>query len=157
MQLLIDDLKQSNDGKLEARNMGAEYCSETDTEGDDRSIARNSPLTSTPNACEIESNHDKELNDDVPLITIIHGSKQLPKLTTTLLEKPNNMRKCKELSTMSPARSSGTVVGRKRVRVVLSDDEDDGAEADIDCCKGSLQKCSVEGIGTSGGGACKFD
>lgn len=51
-------------------------------------------------------------------------------------------------------RSSGKVVGRKRVRIVLADDED-GAQSDLECSKGSLQNRPVEGIGTSGGSSCK--
>lgn len=148
-------MKQSNDGKPEAQKTGADCCSETDTEGEDCSIACNSPLNSISNACEMESNYVEEINDDIPLISFLDGCKRSSKLESTILPVMSNAPgKSKVVSPTSPARSSGTVVGRKRVRLVLSDDEDDDGQTDLGGSKGSIEKCPVEGIGTSGGNGC---
>ncbi|OWM91426.1 hypothetical protein CDL15_Pgr017344 [Punica granatum] len=147
LQLLIDKLKQSDDENLEAHNMGAECCSETDTEGDNRPTACSSPLTSTSSARETELNYVEELTDDTPLVSFLRRNNRPLKLKTTLPGEPNTLERSNAVSP-SPARSSGTIVGRKRVHLVLSDDEDD-AQADTEC--GSLQKCSAEAVGTSGG------
>ncbi|PKI45235.1 hypothetical protein CRG98_034362, partial [Punica granatum] len=150
LQLLIDKLKQSDDENLEAHNMGAECCSETDTEGDNRPTACSSPLTSTSSARETELNYVEELTDDTPLVSFLRRNNRPLKLKTTLPGEPNTLERSNAVSP-SPARSSGTIVGRKRVHLVLSDDEDD-AQADTEC--GSLQKCSAEAVGTSGGSGC---
>lgn len=80
LQLLIDKLKQSNNGKLEAQNTRAECCSETYTEGEDWPTECNSLPKSISDTCETESNHAEELNDDIPSIPFLHGSKRSLKL-----------------------------------------------------------------------------
>lgn len=68
--------------------------------------------------------------------------------------KSNAPVKSKVVSPRNPVRSSGKIVGRKRVPIVLSDDED-AAQTDLECSKGSLKKCPIEGIGISVGNGCK--
>ncbi|KAK4775290.1 hypothetical protein SAY86_010225 [Trapa natans] len=157
LQLLIDELKQSNDGKLEAQKTGAECCSETDTEGENCSIACSSPLKSILNAYETQSNPIEEINDDIPLITIFNECKQSSKLESIIVpEKSNALSHSKLVSPKIQEGSSGTVVGRKRIRLVLSDDEDNEAQTDVGCSRRDIENYGGEGIDTSGGSVlCK--
>ncbi|PRQ49276.1 putative 43kDa postsynaptic protein [Rosa chinensis] len=113
LQLEIDKLEQNNEG-LETEITAEDRCSESSTEGS------GDFSDNMPNACcpeEIRNsqssksqslNQKEELNDDVPLISLIRSTKVSSKMKSAHLE--NN-----ELG----------VVGRKRIRLVLSDDEDE--------------------------------
>ncbi|KAG6721658.1 hypothetical protein I3843_03G123000 [Carya illinoinensis] len=133
LQLLIDKLKQSGDRELKRHNVAEDCCSETDTEGNDhlsesRYNARCSPEMSKWNSSRSKSEASvEELNDDVPLISLIGSSKNSPKMKSAHLSKSTSDQQ--------------TVVGRKRVRVILSDE--------VKCSKGSPGKCPVEAVATS--------
>ncbi|XP_056168053.1 protein TONSOKU isoform X4 [Syzygium oleosum] len=131
LQLLIDKLKQSESKELEAQKMAGDCCPETDTEGDDylsnsRSSTCSSPLTSNSYKRKLH-NTVEELNDDAPLISLLHSKKVSPKFRTAApVEKCGNPVKHMMATSKSSSKSSGEVrkaVGRKRIRLVLSDDE----------------------------------
>ncbi|KAI6691916.1 hypothetical protein NL676_019626 [Syzygium grande] len=131
LQLLIDKLKQSESKELEAQKMAGDCCPETDTEGDDylsnsRSSTCSSPLTSNSYKRKLH-NTAEELNDDAPLISLLHSKKVSPKFRTAApVEKCGNPVKHMMATSKSSSKSSGEVrkaVGHKRIRLVLSDDE----------------------------------
>ncbi|KAL6227965.1 hypothetical protein ACLB2K_001919 [Fragaria x ananassa] len=117
LQILIDKLGQENNGGREKENM--DCCPESSTEGSD-DFSDN-----MPNACcseEIRNsqpsrseslNQKEELNDDVPLISLIRSTKASSKMKSAHLE--NNEHR---------------VVGRKRIRLVLSDDDEEEEMSD---------------------------
>ncbi|KAL6219796.1 hypothetical protein ACLB2K_007555 [Fragaria x ananassa] len=117
LQILNDKLGQENNGGREKENM--DCCPESSTEGSDDFF------DNMPNACcseEIRNsqpirseslNRKEELNDDVPLISLIRSAKASSKMKSAHLE--NNEHR---------------VVGRKRIRLVLSDDDEEEEMSD---------------------------
>ncbi|KAK9272896.1 hypothetical protein L1049_003275 [Liquidambar formosana] len=157
LQLEIDKLKQSKTGELEAQNVAADCCSETDTEEDNHTSTSRSNVYSSPKMSKSDSRKSKpftcveELEDDEPLISLLRSNKNFPKLKTAHVEKLNASSKPIEASPKSLSKSTGsqqTLVGRKRVRLVLSDDEDEMHDK-VECSKGRLHKGPVEDIATS--------
>ncbi|KAM7523540.1 hypothetical protein LguiA_013442 [Lonicera macranthoides] len=148
LQSSIDKLKQSKAKELERKNMVGECCSETETEGDDQLSNSPSDVSYSPMLSEsiaIKSNSrvsGDELNDDAPLVSLLRSSKKSSKL------KPFTKTNPREGSPRSMSRSTGShSVGRKRVRVVLSDDEDENNE--VQCCRGRVHRCPTEDVATS--------
>lgn len=147
LQVEIDRLKQLNHREFEEQNVAEDCCSETETEGDDQlsnSISSegcsqkisNSKNSNRSTRCtKIEEVKD----DDVPLISLLPTSKK------------NSHRKISEIKSLSksstevPGKSlwkstvnQQKVVGRKRVRVIVSDDEGETNDEDVatsDECK----------------------
>ncbi|KAI8031922.1 Protein TONSOKU [Camellia lanceoleosa] len=129
LQLLIDKLKQSTTKELEAQNVEQDCCSETETEGDDQSPNGSdmscSQETSKYNSVASQSHaRVEELNDDLPLISLLHPHKNSAKLKTAFV--PVTATKPTQSLPKSVPRSTDsqqTFVGHKRIRVILSDDE----------------------------------
>ena len=151
MQLEIDKLKQSKVEELEAKHIAKDCCSETDTEGDDH-CSNNMSNASLEMISESSSNRSAslaasgELNDDLPLISLIRPSKRSPKNKTAHTRKYNISIEPDENFPKSLSKSTSnqqTVVGRKRVRVVLSDDEGDMHD-EVECSARRLHKRSVD-------------
>lgn len=87
-----------------------------------------------------------ELNDDLPLISLIRPSKRSSKSKTPHTERYNISVKPDENFPKSMSESKGnqqTVVGRKRVRLVLSDDEGD-VHDEVECSERMLLKCRID-------------
>lgn len=148
LQSSIDKLKQSKAKELERQNMVGDCCSETETEGDDQlsnspSDVSYSPMLSKSTAIKSNSRvGEDELNDDAPLVSLLRSSKKSSKL------KPFTLTDPPEGSPRSMSRSTGSQsVGRKRVRVVLSDDE--GENNEVQCCRGRVHRCPAEDVATS--------
>lgn len=130
LKLLIDKLNKSTEKELEAKNMAEDCCSETDTEVDDylsnsgsdnfcspKRISRSKTLTT-----------GEELKDDMPLMSLYQSIKGSSRKITGHTENLTNSTKQAEKSPKSLTNLTSnhqTVVGRKRVRVILSDDDDD--------------------------------
>ncbi|KAA8531034.1 hypothetical protein F0562_005743 [Nyssa sinensis] len=156
LQLLIDKLKQSKSRELEAQNKVGDYCSESETEGDDllsnsRSDVSCSPSKSNSNSKARSHTSLEELKDDAPLITLLRSPKNSPKLKSPHVEKPNASTNPNEGSPKCMSKSGGsqqTIVGRKRVRVILSDDEGE-IHDDIEFSRGRPHKCPAESVATS--------
>jgi hypothetical protein len=157
LQLLIDQLKQSKDKELERHNLAEDCCSETDTEGNDhfsesRSNARCSQDMSKSNSSRLKSVAGvEELNDDVPLISLLRSSKDSPKTEAAQLGKHNIFTRPTKVSPKSVSKSTSnqqTVVGRKRVRLILSDDENEMPN-EVVCSKVRSDRWPVEAVATS--------
>lgn len=158
LQEEIEYLKKSKSRELETQNLSRDCCSETDTEGDDCLSNGRPNVSCSPNVSKSSSARSKslagveELNDDVPLISLLQSSKHSPKKKTARAENLNTSSNLIEASANCLSKTTScnqqTVVGRKRVRVVLSDDEDEMHD-EVDCSKGRLNRCLVEDIATS--------
>ncbi|KAK2656121.1 hypothetical protein Ddye_009173 [Dipteronia dyeriana] len=156
LQLAIDKLKESETRNLGADVAGEDCCSETDTEGNDHQSDSRSSACCSLDLVKSRSRRSKtlagleveELNDDLPLISFLQSSKSSPKMKTPYVEKQNISSKPTESSPRSLSKSSNSIVGRKRIRVILSDDEDE-MDDELECLKGRVHKCPVEAVATS--------
>ncbi|XP_043698218.1 protein TONSOKU [Telopea speciosissima] len=155
LQLEIDNLK--NTTKSEEQNMEGDCCSETETEGDDGLIDARSNACLSPKITESTSKRSKpvtiveEFNDDVPLISLLRSTKNLPRMNTAELKRASVSMEPIEALPKGLIRSIGSqepVVGRKRVRVVLSDDESDEHDK-IQYSRRRDNNCPVEDVATS--------
>ncbi|XWS29402.1 hypothetical protein CRYUN_Cryun24cG0026500 [Craigia yunnanensis] len=151
LQLEIDKLKQSKVEELEAKHIAKDCCSETDTEGVDH-CSDNMPNAYLDVMSKSNSNRSAslaasgELNDDLPLISLIRPSKRSPKNKTAHTGKYKISIEPDETFPKSLSKSTSnqqTVVGHKRVRVVLSDDEGDMHD-EVECSARRLHKCTVD-------------
>ena len=146
---MIDKLKQSKSEKLEGRNMAEDCCSETDTEGDD--CLSNS--RSSVKKAKTKPDHE-EFEDDVPLISLLQKNQKLPKQNVVRVDEVQPTGASRKSSSTST--SDQQTVSRKRVRVVLSDDEGE-IQDEVACSnfeRGRLRKCPVEDVGATD--ECKF-
>ncbi|KAF8085013.1 hypothetical protein N665_0685s0005 [Sinapis alba] len=123
-------------------------CSETDSEGhgnisNDRPNACSSPDLQTSNSPESEPLADlDEANDDVPLISFLQPGRRLSKRKQFSGKQDVETDQAKK-DFSAPADSQQTVSGRKRIRVILSDDESE-TEYELGCPRGSLQKVTSQ-------------
>lgn len=119
-------------------------CSETESEGhgnisNDRPNACSSPEPQTPNSLRSERLADlDEVNDDVPLISFLQPGKRLFKRKQVSGKQDVDTDQTKKDFSIV-VDSQQTVVGRKRVRVILSDDESE-TEYELGCPKDSSHK-----------------
>ncbi|KAL2521328.1 Protein TONSOKU [Forsythia ovata] len=151
-QLLIDKLKQSENREVDAEDMAVDCCSETETELDDLSPDDRCHSSFSTEKIKLNSTKSKfsdtpdELDEDTPLISLRQPKRNLAKLRTARVAVTNASTKPPELSTQSTSRSSGSLtIGRKRFRVILSDDEGD----EVHCSSRIVHKCPAEGVATS--------
>ncbi|XP_057967784.1 protein TONSOKU isoform X2 [Malania oleifera] len=131
LQNLIDNLNQSKIRDVEAQKVMEDWCSETDTE------------ESLPDV--------EELKDDVPLISLLQSGKLFPTLKNAQIEKQNATNEPLDASSKSLSKSASdqqTGVGRKRIRVVISDDEGEMHD-EAGCSQGKFKKCLLEDVATS--------
>lgn len=145
-KLLIDKFKQLKRGEQELEDSFGSRCSETKTEldspsTDDMSDGSFSPNKHKRNSWKANSNDiDDELNENIPLISLRKSNKRKAKRRPACGAAPNASSRPHGSPAQSISRSSDSLtVNRKRVRIILSDDE---GESDED-------RSPVEGIGTS--------
>lgn len=162
LQLLIDKLKKSNDKELETHNVAEDCCSETYTEGNYHLSESRSDACCSPEMSKLNSSRSnsvaslEELNDDVPLISLLQSSKNSPKMKAAQSEKHNISTQPAKVLPKSLSISTSnqqTGVGRKRARVILSDDESE-VPNEVERSKGRPDKCPVEAVTTSD--ECRF-
>lgn len=149
-QLLINKLKESKDTESGKEDEREDYCSESDTEGNIHTSNDRSDASDSPDLVGVD-----DMSDDVPLVSFLQSTRSLPKIKSTNVGK---QKASSNFIKVSPKRSSRSVsnqdtVGRKRVRVVLSDDEDE-TFVEVERCKGRTLSCPVEDVATSD--ECKF-
>ncbi|XP_010507089.1 PREDICTED: protein TONSOKU-like [Camelina sativa] len=149
----IQDLKESE--HAERAECGTqEECSETDSEGhgnisNDRPNACSSPEPQTSNSLRLEPLADlDEANDDVPLISILQPGKRLFKRKQVSGKRDVDTDQTKK-DCSAVADSQQTVVGRKRIRVILSDDESE-TEYELGCPKDNFHKVPTQNEEVSG-------
>ncbi|KAL0332700.1 UNVERIFIED_CONTAM: protein TONSOKU [Sesamum calycinum] len=158
-KLLIDKLKQSKKWELEPEGILGECCSETKTDldnlsTDDRSDGSFSPKKYKPNLSRVKSNDiNDDLDENMPLVSLLQSVKRIGKQRTKQRaacgSAPNASSRPCGSPTQSISRSTGSfTVNRKRVRVILSDDE--GENEEDSCSRRMVRKCAEEGIATSG-------
>ncbi|KAG2306175.1 hypothetical protein Bca52824_025923 [Brassica carinata] len=151
--------KEARDLKEKIQNLESEHgerveygtedeCSETDSEGHgnisiDRPNACSSPDLQTSNSPESEPLADlDEANDDVPLISFLQPGRRLSKRKQFSGKQDVETDQTKK-DFSAPADSQQTVSGRKRIRVILSDDESE-TEYELGCPRGSLHKVTSQ-------------
>ncbi|KAM1189653.1 hypothetical protein ACFX2J_025302 [Malus domestica] len=172
LQHRIEELKKSDHKDLEKENVAEDHCSESDTEGSGH------PSDSTYKACcssEIRKSSSsrsqslsrvEKLNDDEPLISLKCSTQASVKVKSTPLGKQNItiQTNVSSKSLSKTDTNEQTVIGHKRVRAVLSDDEDE-MQDEVPCSKGWSKKQPLEFVATSdelknksntGSPACKF-
>ncbi|KAG2662074.1 hypothetical protein PVAP13_1KG494580 [Panicum virgatum] len=124
LQEKIDNLKQLLN-QHEARDTVSDYCSETDTEG---GCISDNMLDPEDDNRQVGNKYSEESDDDVTLASLVHKSRSSSKIKAR--EMQSSPKKVVELCDV--AEDTRTVlsrsctnhsVGRKRVRMVLSDDE----------------------------------
>ncbi|KAF1867268.1 hypothetical protein Lal_00049697 [Lupinus albus] len=150
LKLLIDKLNNSTEKEPEAKNMPEECCSETDTEAD-----VNLSNSGSDNFCSRKTisrsktvTTGEELKDDVPLMSLYQSIKGSSRKITGPMESFTSSTKQAELSPKSLTNLTShqqSVVGRKRVRVILSDDDNDDA---MGCSSIKDQHCLFEDLST---------
>ncbi|XP_071741146.1 protein TONSOKU-like [Rutidosis leptorrhynchoides] len=126
----IQKLKQLIDSESGPSNIPKDCCSETDTDGDDVSPMK----TDSPKSNIIKSNGNDELADDDPPLLSPHSNDYPSKSTGS--KKSTSPRRC------------GQKVGRKRGRLVLSDDEDDDVDQ-VRSLQGNVDDFQQEHVATS--------
>ncbi|KAK9110442.1 hypothetical protein Sjap_018502 [Stephania japonica] len=158
LQNMIQDLKSSKNTKVNRKALVRECCSETESEEDEDSSHDGArALNSSKKMSESASNRSKrptiadELMDDSPLISLLDPTKKIS------YRKASDGEKRRKPTETSPTGISKSVdnqfplVGRKRVRVVLSDDESDGHN-ETEVSKVAIRDESFEDLTTS----CEF-
>ncbi|CAN8269073.1 unnamed protein product [Cochlearia groenlandica] len=139
----LQSLKESESGEMDECSREDE-CLETDSEGhvdisNDRPYRRSTPKPQTSNLLISEplANLDEE-NDDVPLISLLPPGKRVFKRKQVLEKQDVDTDRAKK-GLSAVADSEQTVVGRKRIRIILSDDESE-TEYELGSPKGSCHK-----------------
>ncbi|XP_019704560.2 protein TONSOKU isoform X1 [Elaeis guineensis] len=155
LQRDIEKLKILLEEENAFRNRENDYCSETETEGDDVSndvpgVCASVDINKTPT---ITSNLLTTGEEDVPLASLIRRSKNSAKIKMSQLDSLSKKARmtcdlaeassrdlCKLNDDQQPA-------GRKRIRVVISDDETDETD-EINGSGRKLHKRLVEDVAT---------
>ncbi|KAF2947279.1 protein TONSOKU [Oryza sativa Japonica Group] len=136
LQQEIDSLKRMSD-QHEARDTVSDYCSETESE--DGNVSDNI-LNTEDNDGNIANNISEEFDDDVVLASLVHKSKSSKTKASKIHSSPKNVDESCDMDG-SPeevvSKSFSNHSGRKRVRVVISDDEAEEAP-EIDQSKRTL-------------------
>uniref|UniRef100_A0A6N2LC22 Protein TONSOKU n=1 Tax=Salix viminalis TaxID=40686 RepID=A0A6N2LC22_SALVM len=158
LQHEIEKLKSEN-WEIERKNLAADCCSETDTEGDDHLSDCRSNASCSQEINESGSAGSKYLagaeglNDDLPLISLLRSHKNSPRIKSTQEEMHNTSTwptKASPQCFSKTASDQQTVLSRKRIRIVLSDDEDEMHD-EVDCSRERLNRCPPEDVATSNG------
>ncbi|KAG6604274.1 Protein TONSOKU, partial [Cucurbita argyrosperma subsp. sororia] len=156
LQSQIDQLKEKTKSGNETKFVAEDCCSETDSEEALSDIPSNECLSETRKSCNSRFNSSKSLadleepNDPVTFTSSLKRHESSPKMKSIDMEKYNASSNPSEFSPKSLSQSAGsqqTTIGRKRVRVILSDDE--GEDEMIDFSKSRPHLCRGENSATS--------
>lgn len=153
LQVEIDRLKQLKHREFEEHNVAEDCCSETETEGDDQlsnSISSESCSQKISNSkYSNRSTHCTKIeevkDDDVPLISLLPTSKRSSHMKTSEIKNlSKNSTEVPRKNLWKSTVNQQKVVGRKRVRVIVSDDEgetnDEGVATSDECVFLSLSE-----------------
>ncbi|CAN0880513.1 Protein TONSOKU [Linum grandiflorum] len=156
LQHEVEKLKQLGGREAEKNNLATDHCSETDTEEGDNLSDSSFSKPCSPNSGDsfrrrsTSSAFVEEFKDDTPLISLLKSTKRLTRKTDTNDEEvyvSNNPNEASPTCFEIPTTSQQSV-GRKRVRVILSDDENETNEK-VDYLERKLPTTPVEDIATS--------
>ncbi|XP_054804737.1 protein TONSOKU [Prosopis cineraria] len=142
LKLLIDQLKKSIDKDPKPKDIRENYCSETDTEADEY-------LSNSGSESKIATARE-ELNDDMPLMSLFQSRKRSSQKAGFMEGYSNSVEEPQPSPRSLPKTTSQKTVGFKRVRVILSDDDEEGEN--VDEMKHSERKsrdCQLEDFSTS--------
>ncbi|KAK7358853.1 hypothetical protein VNO77_00793 [Canavalia gladiata] len=152
LKLLIDKLKKSEEKDAEGKSMPEDCCSETDTEADDYLSNSGSDDVCFPKTVSRSKtlSTGEGLKDDVPLMSLYQSIKGSSRKISGHVESLTNSTKQAEQSPTSQknlTQNHQAIVGRKRVRVILSDDDDDDDEV-VECTSRKDHDCLVADLPT---------
>uniref|UniRef100_A0A0D9VLW1 Protein TONSOKU n=1 Tax=Leersia perrieri TaxID=77586 RepID=A0A0D9VLW1_9ORYZ len=136
LQQEITNLKRSLN-QLEARDTVSDYCSETESE--DGNISDNM-LDTEDDDGNVANNISEEFDDDTVLASLVHKSRPSKTKASKIRSIPKNvdgLRGMDESTKEVLSKLCSNHSGRKRVRVVISDDEDEESP-EIDQSKRTL-------------------
>ncbi|KAL8168242.1 hypothetical protein V2J09_009741 [Rumex salicifolius] len=159
LQLEIDNLKQLNDVELGAQNVNKDCCPETETEGSDYMSDGGSDVSVSP-----QKNRDLHAEkpvsgteewEDEPLISVVQSNDKVVKQNMDCVGRISSMYEASPRCSSKSISNPQTSVGRKRVRLVLSDDEEELCN-DVEC-RGRLNSNSIEVVATSNENKAKDD
>ncbi|KAL6635242.1 hypothetical protein ACP70R_027913 [Stipagrostis hirtigluma subsp. patula] len=151
LQDKIENLKQILN-QHGAREAVSDYCSETDTEGGNVS---DNMLDLEDDDAQIANKYADETDDAVTLASLVHKSRSSSKIKVPKIPSPS--KKVDELCDMSEGNRtvlsksfSNHSVGRKRVRVVISDDEADESPEIVQSKKKSTNEADSMSVSDHG-------
>ncbi|CAL5019911.1 unnamed protein product [Urochloa decumbens] len=124
MQEKIDNLKRVRN-RHETRDTVSDYCSETDTEG---GCTSDNMLDPEDDNGHVGNKYSEEPDDDVTLASLVHRSRRsskinAPKMCSSSKKVDELCDVAEDTRTVLSRSCTNQSVGRKRVRMVLSDDE----------------------------------
>ncbi|KAL5213496.1 hypothetical protein ABZP36_024343 [Zizania latifolia] len=124
LQQEIDNLKRKLD-QHEARDTVSDYCSETETETEDDNVPDNM-LDTEDNDGHVANNVSEEFDDDVVLASFVHKSRSSKTKASKIHSTPKKVDRSHDMDESTRevlSKSCSNHSGRKRFRVVISDDE----------------------------------
>ncbi|XAR73209.1 hypothetical protein NMG60_11007107 [Bertholletia excelsa] len=148
LQQLIDKLKEPKTTETEAQNMVYNRCSETETENGDSCEISCSQETNKSSIGKSKSHSREELKDDLPLISLLCSHKNSAKTKTAHIPVISTSPTLASPKSTSRSTDSQQTVGRKRIRLVLSDDEGEMYD-EVECPRGRDFKALEEDVATS--------
>lgn len=154
LKSLIHKLKNSQTEELEPQILKEDFCSETETEGDDQLSNSRSNISCSPEISKLSFSKSKpcpngeDVMDDVPSVSILSPTESASKSKHRCISKPATCREQTEISSKSNSRpTSSQAISRKRVRVILSDDESENDE--VPHSSGRFHISPAEDVATS--------
>lgn len=149
MQEKIDNLKQLLN-QHEAKDTFSDYCSETDTEG---GCTSDNMLDPEDRNDHVGNKYSGEPDDDVTIASLVHKSKgssqiKAPKMQSASKKVDELCDVAEDTKTVLSRSCTNHSVGRKRIRVVLSDDESEESPEIVQLKKASTSLAnSISGTG----------
>ncbi|KAI4317132.1 hypothetical protein L6164_025031 [Bauhinia variegata] len=145
----IDKLKKSIEEEPETKRMSEDCCSETDTDADDclSNIGSDAFCSSKPYSRSRTVTAGEELDEDMTLMSLLQSTKGSSRKKTGLIESPSNSTKQVNQTPKSltkPINNLQTAVDRKRVRIILSDDDNDDDE--MECSNRKVDNCLLQDL-----------
>lgn len=141
MKLLIDQLKKSLDNDPEPKYIQEDFCSETDTEA--------GYLSSSGSESKMNT-HREDWNDDTPLMSVFKSRKQSSQKADSMAGFSNHLEEPQQSPRSFSKTTSQKAVGFKRVRVILSDDDEEEENVDeVEHSKRESRDCQLEDFSTS--------
>lgn len=149
LKLLIDKLKKSNE-EQEDNSSPEDCCPETDTEENDcLSNSGSDEFCFPKKTCKSETlTSGEESNDDTKPLTLLYQSIKGSSRKISHKESPTISTMQVDQSPKSVTKQTSNhqaVVGRKRVRVILSDDDDDDDD-EMECSSRKDHDCLLDNL-----------
>ncbi|XP_028797698.1 LOW QUALITY PROTEIN: protein TONSOKU-like [Neltuma alba] len=141
LKLLIDQLKKSLDTDPEPRDTKEDCCSETDTEADGY-------LSNSGSESKMATARE-DWNDDMPLMSVFQSRKKSSQKAGFMEGLSNSVEEPQQSPRSMPKTTSQKAVGSKRVRVILSDDEEEENVDEMEHLKRKPRDCQLQDFSTT--------